>query len=77
MPEENVFIMDGITTRWDDDVVVICEPDFGRTATLDNSGSILSSTFGQQGESFLRYWFARMKPMIDDLRAISREYANA
>ncbi|MBW3091219.1 hypothetical protein [Bifidobacterium miconisargentati] len=77
MPDENVFIMDGIKIQWDDDVMVITESGFDRTATLDNDGNILSSTFGKQGEPFLHHWFGKMKPMIDEFRSIDREYANA
>ncbi|MCH9276459.1 hypothetical protein JS533_009305 [Bifidobacterium amazonense] len=77
MPEDNVFIMDGIKTQWDDTTMVVSELGFDRTATLDDHGNILSSTFGKEGESFLHHWFSKMKPMIDDFRAIDREYANA
>ena len=77
MPEENVFIIDGIKTQWDDDTMFVSELGFDRTATVDDDGNILSSTFGKEGESFLHHWFGKMKPMIDDFRAIDREYTNA
>lgn len=77
MPEDNVFIIDGIKTQWDDHTMVVSELGYERTATLDDDGNILSSTFGKEGESFLHHWFSKMKPMIDDFRAIDREYANA
>ncbi|KAB8287720.1 hypothetical protein [Bifidobacterium avesanii] len=77
MPEENVFIMDGIKTQWDADTMVVSELGYDRTAMLDNNGNILSSTFGKDGDPFLHHWFDKMKPMIDDFRAIDREYADA
>ncbi|WEV59834.1 hypothetical protein OZX67_04705 [Bifidobacterium sp. ESL0728] len=77
MSEENVFIIDGIKTQWDDNSLRISEQGFDRTAVMDNQGNIVSSTFGKEGIPFLKHWFARVKPMIDDFRAIDREYAYA
>lgn len=51
MPEDNVFIVDGIKTQWDDNTMVVSELGFDHTATLDNHGNILSSTFSKEGES--------------------------
>lgn len=75
MSDENVFIIDGIKTQWDDDSLRISEQGFDRTAVMDNQGNIVSSTFGKEGIPFLKHWFVRVKPMIDDFRAIDREYA--
>ena len=77
MNAENTFTMMGITTQWDDDTIVISEDGYPRKAVLNNNGQILSSTFGAEGESFLRHWFMRVKPTVDGLRSIDREYANA
>lgn len=77
MNEENTFTMMGITTQWDNDTIVSSEDGYPRKAVLDNNGQILSSTFGVQGESFLHHWFERVKPTVDGLRAIDREYVNA
>lgn len=77
MSDENTFTMMGIKTQWDDDTITITELGYPHRATLDNDGKILSSTFGGQGDSFLHHWFARVKPTIDGLRAIDREYADA
>lgn len=40
MPEDNVFIVDGIKTQWDDNTMVVSELGFDHTATLDNHGKI-------------------------------------
>ncbi|MBT1181902.1 hypothetical protein JS531_08050 [Bifidobacterium sp. CP2] len=77
MNTENSFTMMGITTQWDDDTITITEVGYPRTATLSNTGKILSSTFGPQGESFLHHWFDRVRPTVEGLRAIDREYADA
>ena len=77
MNAENTFTMMGITTQWDYDTIVISEDGYPRKAVLTNDGQILSSTFGAEGESFLHHWFERVKPTVDGLRAIDREYANA
>ncbi|MDF7663879.1 hypothetical protein PT282_04275 [Bifidobacterium sp. ESL0763] len=77
MSDENVFIIDGIKTQWDNDSLRISEQGFDRTALMDNHGNIVSSTFGKEGVSFLKHWFDRVKPMIDEFRSIDREYAQA
>ncbi|RBP97633.1 hypothetical protein CRD60_05155 [Bifidobacterium aemilianum] len=74
---EHVFIQNGIRTEWDDDTITITEEGFPHTATLDNQGNILSSTFGKDGISFLNYYWGKIMPMITDLRNLDRQYANA
>ena len=74
---DNVFIQDGIKTEWDDDTVTITEIGFARKATLDNEGNVVSSTFTDAGKPFLRRYFEKILPMVNGLRAIDREYANA
>ncbi|RSX54383.1 hypothetical protein D2E25_0691 [Bifidobacterium goeldii] len=77
MSEENTFTMMGIKTQWDDNTITVTELGFPHQATFDNNGRILSSSFGKEGESFLHHWFDRVKPTVDGLRAIDREYADA
>ena len=77
MEAENTFTMMGVTTQWDDDTITITEVGYPHTAVLDDNGKILSSTFGVEGESFVHHWFDRVKPTVDGLRAIDREYADA
>ena len=77
MEAENTFTMMGVTTQWDDDTITITEVGYPHIAVLDDNGKILSSTFGVEGESFVRHWFDRVKPTVDGLRAIDREYADA
>lgn len=74
---DNVFVQDGIKTEWDDDTITITEVGFGRKATLDNEGNVLSSTFTDAGRPFLKRYFAKIAPMVNGLRAIDREYASA
>lgn len=74
---DNVFVQDGIKTEWDDDTITITEIGFDRKATLDNEGNVVSSTFADAGKPFLKRYFKKILPMVNGLRAIDREYANA
>lgn len=75
--ENNVFVQDGIKTEWDSNTITVTEMGFDHTATFDNDGNVLSSTFTDAGKPFLKKYFQKIVPMVNGLRAIDREYANA
>lgn len=74
---DNVFVQDGIKTEWDSNTITVTEIGFDHTATFDNEGNVLFSTFTDAGEPFLKKYFQKIVPMVNGLRAIDREYADA
>lgn len=77
MKDENSFTMMGVKTQWDDSGITVTELGYPHAAVLNYDGTIVSSTFGKDGDSFLHHWFERVRPTIEGLRAIDAEYADA
>lgn len=75
--EQNSFVVNGIETRWDDQTITIREIGFRHKAVIDSSGNILYSTFGKSGEDFVKGYYRKVRPVVDRMRAIDKEYADA
>lgn len=72
--DQNSFVVNGFETRWDDQTITIRELGFRHKAVFDSSGNMLSSTFGERGEKFVKDYYQKVRPVVDRMRAIDKEY---
>lgn len=73
---DNYFEEDGIRLGYTADTVTITEIGYGRKAVLDNEGTILSSTFPNDGLDFVHRYFRENYDMIESAREIDRQYGH-
>lgn len=75
--DQNSFVINGFETRWDDQTIIIKELGFRHKTAFDSSGNMLSSTFGEHGKKFVKDYYQKVRPVVDRMRAIDKEYAES